>query len=270
MNIFKRKYPFEGSTLKDSLLYAVIVFLILYLLKPFGLDRAKSSLLPCIMFGVVTFLAQIIYHFFEVLVSRHVKVWRVWHECISIFCLILFIGICNFLVLCIWLDISVFNFPILLFFLKTTFIVGIFITSIAIFVGYNRSLRTQLASMIVKNADEQTAVMVSIHDTAVRGTDLQLPINDFLFAESVNNDMVIYYRQDGKLQSHTYRMTVAQLLNQLPYDNIMQCHRSFVVNINNVVEAKGNSNGYTLKLDSCSATVPVSRSYVPKLKSFLG
>jgi len=188
---------------------------------------------------------------------------------VRVFCLILFIGICNFILDRILEGSSSHNLKAFVFFLQWTFALGFFITAISIFIGYNRQLRTQLASMIEKNTDEQQSVLVNIHDTAVRGSDLQMPINDFLFAESVNNDMVIYYRQEGKLQSRTYRMTVAQLLQNLPYDNIIQCHRSFVVNINNVIDAKGNSNGYTLKLDSCSATVPVSRSYVPKLKSFL-
>ena len=51
--------------------------------------------------------------------------------------------------------------------------------------------------------------------------------------------------------------------------NIFQCHRSFVVNLNNITSAQGNSNGYQLKLGTCPTIVPVSRTYVPKLKSFI-
>ena len=268
--ILNRKYPKEEATLKDCLLYAVIVFLVLYLLKPFGLDNMPKGLfLTCLLFGLVTFVAQLVFHFFSNRVKRLVAVWRVWHECLFIFCLILFIGICNFLLFCLFGGASVFTFPIFFLFLRWTFALGIFITAIAIVIGYNRLLRTQLASMIVKNSEEQEAVQVCIHDTAVRGSDLELPINDLLYAESSGNDMVIYFRREGKLQSRSYRMTMAQLLQELPFSNIIQCHRSFVVNVNNVADARGNSNGYTLRLEGCSASVPVSRSFVPKLKSFL-
>ena len=53
------------------------------------------------------------------------------------------------------------------------------------------------------------------------------------------------------------------------YHNVFQCHRSFVVNLNNITSAKGNSNGYVLELGGGLASVPVSRSFVPKLKSFI-
>ena len=53
------------------------------------------------------------------------------------------------------------------------------------------------------------------------------------------------------------------------YQNIFQCHRSFVVNVNNITQAKGNSNGYQLRLGTCTTIIPVSRSYVPQLKSFI-
>ena len=53
------------------------------------------------------------------------------------------------------------------------------------------------------------------------------------------------------------------------YENIFQCHRSFVVNVNNITAAQGNSNGYQLTLGTCTNTIPVSRSYVPRLKAFI-
>ena len=268
--ILNRKYPNGKVTWLDCLLYAAIVFLVLYLLKPFGLNnKSRGLLLTCLLFGIVTFVAQVVFWWFANRLSRKVAVWRVWHECLRVFCLILFIALCNYVFDRMLGGVSLFNLPALLLFLRWTFALGIFITAIAIIIGYNRSLRTQLASMIEKNSEEQEAVQVCIHDTAVRGSDLVLPINDLLYAESSGNDMVIYYRRDGKLQSQSYRMTMAQLLQELPFPNIIQCHRSFVVNVNNVTDARGNSNGYTLRLEGCSASVPVSRSFVPKLKSFL-
>ncbi|MBO4607329.1 MAG: LytTR family transcriptional regulator DNA-binding domain-containing protein, partial [Prevotella sp.] len=41
------------------------------------------------------------------------------------------------------------------------------------------------------------------------------------------------------------------------------------VNVNNITSARGNSNGYQLTLGPSTATIPVSRSYVPQLKAFI-
>jgi lytTr DNA-binding domain protein len=123
--------------------------------------------------------------------------------------------------------------------------------------------------MLNKTAEQQTDIRVSIRDAAVRGQALELPINDFLFAESVRNDIIVHYKQQDTVASQTFRLTIAELMQQLPYDNIFQCHRSFVVNLNNITNAKGNSNGYVLTLSPVQEAVPVSRSYVAKLKTFL-
>jgi DNA-binding LytR/AlgR family response regulator len=66
---------------------------------------------------------------------------------------------------------------------------------------------------------------------------------------------------------HTTLSTVIDELKD--YENIFQCHRSFVVNVNNITSARGNSNGYQLRLGKCPSSIPVSRQYVPKLKAFI-
>ena len=112
--------------------------------------------------------------------------------------------------------------------------------------------------------------METIHDTSVRGDDLQLPINDLLYVEAQKNNVSVCYVKDGHVNSSELHTTLASVLNDLEeYGNIFQCHRSFVVNLNNITSAQGNSNGYQLKLGKCPTMVPVSRTYVPKLRSFI-
>ena len=76
--------------------------------------------------------------------------------------------------------------------------------------------------------------------------------------------------KEGKNITTELHTTLAAVLDDLKdYENIFQCHRSFVVNLNNISSAQGNSNGYQLKLGKCPTIVPVSRTYVPKLRSFI-
>ena len=104
----------------------------------------------------------------------------------------------------------------------------------------------------------------------MRGNDVSLPINDLLYVEAQKNNVVVGYVKDGKLAKEELQTTLAAVLSDLgEYGNVFQCHRSFIVNLNNISSAKGNSNGYVLELGGGLATVPVSRSFVPKLKSFI-
>ena len=84
------------------------------------------------------------------------------------------------------------------------------------------------------------------------------------------NNVCVCYLKEGKIQKTELRSTLTALKDDLPYDNIFQCHRSFLVNINNISSAKGNSNGYQLRLSGCDDFIPVSRTFVPGLRHFVG
>ena len=273
MSILTRKYPFPLSShwLRDCVVYCVVVFLIVYLLQPFGFNMYQGDkLLVSLLFGAVTFSGCLVFGLVLRPLHQRVSPWRVWHEALAILSLILFIGICNFFVFSF-----IFHYPItlapFLIFLYWTLVVSVFVTICSVGLNYYRYLRNQLESLLDKTTDEQTDITVTIHDTNVRGNDLQLPINDLLYIEAQKNNMAVCYVKDGKVATIELHTTLAAVLDDLKdYPNIFQCHRSFVVNFNNITSAQGNSNGYQLKLGQSSAIVPVSRTYVPKLRSFLG
>ena len=80
----------------------------------------------------------------------------------------------------------------------------------------------------------------------------------------------LYRLKEDHVVSVDVHNTLTRTLEELKgYDNIFQCHRSFAVNVNNISSAKGNSNGYQLKLDKCADIIPVSRSFVPQFKTYL-
>jgi hypothetical protein len=251
-------------------MYCAIVFLILYLLQPFGFSMYRGNkLLVSLLFGAVTFGCCLLFGLAERPFHQHVSPWRVWHEALAILVMILFIGICNFFVFSV-----VFNFPIsiglFLAFLYQTLIIGVFVTVCSVSLSYYRYLRNQLETLLDKTTEEQTDIIVTIHDASVRGNDLQLPINDLLYIEAQKNNVSVCYMKEGKAQATELHTTLTAVLDDLQaYDNIFQCHRSFVVNLNNITSAQGNSNGYQLKLGKCNTMVPVSRTYVPKLRSFI-
>lgn len=274
MSILSRKYPFQqsGHWLRDSAVYCAVVFLILYFLQPFGFSGTEGNkLLLSALFGILTFVCCAIYGWAVAQpLQKRVKPWRIWHQALTVLGMVLFIGICNYILFSVYFHYPFFAWWLFLRFLYWTLIIGVIVSTLSVGTSYYRHLRGQLDTLLEKTTEEQKDVTVTIHDTRVRGNDVSLPINDLLYVEAQKNNVVVGYVKDGKLAREELQTTLAAVLNDLgEYGNVFQCHRSFIVNLNNISSAKGNSNGYVLELGGGLATVPVSRSFVPKLKSFI-
>lgn len=272
MSLLTRKYPFQQSDLwlRDSAVSCVIVFLILYLLQPFGFSMYNGNkFLVSLLFGAVTFGCCSVFMLATKPLCKQVTTWRIWHEALSVLALIAFIGICNFFVFSLVFRCPI-SFDLLLSFLYWTLIIGVIVTIFSVGISYYRYLRNQLDTLLKKTTEQQAGITITIHDTNVRGNDLQLPINDLLYIEAQKNNVSVCFVKDGKSQTAEIHTTLSAVLDDLSdYNNIFQCHRSFVVNLNNITSAQGNSNGYQLRLGNCRTEVPVSRTYVPKLRSFV-
>lgn len=278
-----RTYPFKQSPhwLRDSIVYGVVIWAILFVLQPFGFSMYRGSkFLVAALFGLVTSGCYAVYGLSVVrTLHARVKPWRIWHQAFTVLGLILFIAVCNFILFSF-----IFKYPItirfFLAFLYWTMIIGTIITTLAIVIDYNRNLRDRMEELLSNTTEEQKDISITISDHNVRGNDLTIPINDLLYVEAQKNNVSVCFVKDGKphaTEIHTTLTAVAEELKD--YENIFQCHRSFIVNVNNITSARGNSNGYQLTLgkatvrrdsgNTCPAIIPVSRSYVPRLKSFI-
>ena len=257
--------------LKDSVVYGVIIWAILYFLQPFGFSMYQGNkFLVSVIFGLVTFCCCALYGRAVFLqLAQKVKPWRFWHHGVAVFGLILFNAICNFLLFSF-----VFHYPISIpffsVFLYWTLIIGILVTVPSIGIDYNRTLRERMEELLSNTTEEQKDITITIHDTNVRGNDLTILINSLLYIEAQKNNVSVCYMKDDIPTCVDIHTTLTAAIDDLKeYENIFQCHRSFVINVNNITSAKGNSNGYQLTLGTCTNSIPVSRSYVPRLKSFI-
>jgi two-component system LytT family response regulator len=268
---FNRTYPVDNSKpIVDNLLWGLIVFMVLYFFRPFGLSLYPGNIfLLALCFGLVTTASTTIYYYaVSMPLIRRVHPWRVWHEMVALFLMFLFIALCCSVFYVFYFHVSL-SLELVLAFIQSCTIMGIFISVFATLLIYNRRLRNKMELMLRKTTEAQEGIVVTLHNTAVRGTDLTLPINDFLYAEVQRNDVTIHYLSDGKPTTAVIRSTLNNVKSELDYENIIQCHRSFLINVNNITSARGNSNGYQLRLGNSKEVVPVSRSFVPVLKSFI-
>lgn len=268
-----RAYPFplQNNWFRSSLSSAVIVFLILYLLQPFGISNYNGNkLLFCLGYGVVTFcvsapMTQILFLW----LPKRVKAWKIWHHALAQMVFLLFIGIANFL-FSIVISTAQPSFMALLVFMWWTIIIGVIITGITLILTYNRHLHDRLESLLVNTKEENKDIIITINDASVRGDNLELPLNSLLYIEASKNDVIVYYQSEGSIKKAELHNTLSAVLTDLQcYTNICQCHRSFIINVDNITSAKGNSNGYQLLLGECPNIIPVSRTFVSKLKSYI-
>ena len=261
----------NATSWRTSVALGVGIFLFLYLLQPFGISQYRGSIfLMCLGFCFMTIFVQWLCAFFFFkrpsrkdvpITNGYIILYSVAIEFAMAISMTLYAAF-FFQMPLTWQLFSTFFY--------WTFLVWIIVTAIFTLVNYNRMLNSRLEEMIKKTSDEQEGILITLHDQNLRGTDLTLPINNLLYIEARKNNVCVCYIKEGKVVKVELRSTLIALKDDLPYDNIFQCHRSFLVNINNITSAKGNSNGYQLRLSGCEDIIPVSRTFVPGLRHFVG
>ncbi len=99
---------------------------------------------------------------------------------------------------------------------------------------------------------------------------LALKTENLLFIQASSNYVEVYYLENGILSKSLLRNSIKNLEPAFTDTPIIRCHRSFIVNTNNIEIARKTSSGYDLKLNQFSDfAIPVSRSYISEFKKFL-
>ena len=98
-----------------------------------------------------------------------------------------------------------------------------------------------------------------------------IEIDKIAFLKAEGNYVEIYHLEGSpRIQRVLVRNRLKNCLQKLPESQFFHCHKSFVVNTHWITEIKGNARNLELVLKYSDATLPVSRSRVPELESFLG
>ncbi|MCL1937423.1 MAG: LytTR family transcriptional regulator [Candidatus Azobacteroides sp.] len=270
MIYLQRKYPLVRHKLSTIALIGLGVALILYIFQPFGFNHYEGNKWAVALgFGLVTFACNSFFNYaVQKTVTGAVKKWTILYEILSIVCLLCFIAIFNFVYFSVIFTGLSFNRTLLLRVIYYTFILGLIPVIIMVLIEYNVYLNRKLSSLIdIKTEGENRDVTLSNH--LIREKDLQIKLDDFLFAEVKKNDVLIYYLCGNEVKTKTLRSTITRIHDELNDPNVFRCHRSFIVNLKKMQSAKGNSNGYQIYLSHYKKSIPVSRKYVDELKQFI-
>lgn len=99
---------------------------------------------------------------------------------------------------------------------------------------------------------------------------LTLSPDQLLAIKSADNYVEVYYWEENQLQRLLIRNTLSALETLLENTSIVRCHRSYLVNLNQVTQVTGNAQGYRLLLGDHSLSIPVARSRSEAILGQLG
>ena len=97
---------------------------------------------------------------------------------------------------------------------------------------------------------------------------IQLLLNQLLFVKAEGNYARFVYIDGGRKTSALLRLSLGDAGRQLDFSCIRQCHRSYLVNLNNFTELRGNAKKYELYSGNLETTVPVSRKLGKTLSAY--
>ncbi len=93
--------------------------------------------------------------------------------------------------------------------------------------------------------------------------------SELLLLKAADNYVELFLQKDQRLNRHLLRGTLSGMASQLDDDHFLQVHRSYIVNMNQVVALDGKSPNYILRLAAPVEEVPVSRNKVQAVRQRL-
>ncbi|MDF1560000.1 MAG: LytTR family DNA-binding domain-containing protein [Bacteroidales bacterium] len=100
---------------------------------------------------------------------------------------------------------------------------------------------------------------------------MSLKRSDILWIQGSDNYVTIWYQARSKVSRFMLRNTLRAMEDELKQEQIIRCHRSYLVNIDKVKLIRREKDGLMLELDTAPPSViPVSRTYMQEVLTAFG
>lgn len=94
---------------------------------------------------------------------------------------------------------------------------------------------------------------------------IELKREQLLFIKAMENYVeIIYVNNKTEIQSKTFRQTLSKIENEHTF--LEKCHRSYLVNLQNIKELTGNSQTARISFKNTTINIPVSKTLYKKIK----
>jgi hypothetical protein len=249
----------------------VALFLIVF--QPFGsAEWHHPQKLPILAgFGMVTFAGMILVGFVVPAVFKNFfleKHWNVGREIAWNIIIIIVIAFGN-LLYSEWAFGEGFNR--ILPWLGITAAIGSIPATMITLLNYNRLLRQYTHESLPANYP-QTPVRPAAPITFRADNEkdsLSVTLDELLFIESADNYSEIVYWRADKLQKTLLRGSLTRMEEQSSHSpDLVRCHRSYIVNLQQVETITGNAQGYKLHLRKYDSPLPVARRFGDRVAGY--
>ncbi len=282
----KRPYVMESSVARRwqaSFFFGLFVFLFLLVFRPFGLATLPQGIVQVgLGYGFTTFLIMVLLNVvvFTLLPQYfNEQKWTVGKELFWACVNISLIGLAN-AAYTAYIGLAGFSLYNILWYQVYTFVIGLFPVMATVLLREAALKRKYEAAAEVLNTEihEHEAVAVHMPKEDVRvllasetaNDDLQLNLSDLLYIRSSDNYVEVYYQTKLGIAKKLLRNTLKQIAEDLAvYPNLFRCHKSYLVNLDNVKHVSGNAQGYKLHFAHTEELIPVSRQLNAEIKSRL-
>ncbi len=284
--VLTQPYPIS-KTFKSQIWVASIissgVFFLLFVFQPFGLDRLPVPLLYWLIIGYtavcfITMMAN--YLIIKILFPRFFteNTWKVYKEILWILWTVLIVSLANGLY-GIMLGRFELGLPHSFDILFITFVVAIAPVSLMVILKHNLLLKKnlRLATQLNQNLQQYhhhteitnkntQSLQITFKSDEKKG-ELTIDLDSFFYAQASDNYLEIYYLKNEKLQKALLRNTLKNIeMDFAAFPQLFRCHRSFLINLNNIKKVEGNSQGYKLTFEKTDFQVPVARNLAKVFK----
>ncbi len=119
----------------------------------------------------------------------------------------------------------------------------------------------KLRTIMEENLGNKSTSFIAFHDD--RGI-LQLSVakENLLYIESADNYISTWYLKNGQLKKQLIRITLKDLSQQLADTNIVRCHRSFMVNLDQIKVLRREKENLFIELGYPGLKeIPISKTY---------
>lgn len=138
----------------------------------------------------------------------------------------------------------------------------------------NKAIESKPQGYLIKPIQKEslwTTIELAHHNFTITEEENKLKISDGTNTYFIQSDDIMYVSADHVyVNIHTQstgtlvvRISLTDLYNKLDKDQFIQCHRSYIINLNYVSKYDGNS--FTIN----SEIIPISRSNKSEIKKFL-
>lgn len=276
LHILSQPYPCEASRSEKTLLtigISVFVFLFLLAFAPFELNQYGFGrrLYICLGYGLTSAAAMIV-NFYLLMPSLprlfDESKWTVGRQLFWTGWILFTISLFNN-IYSVGIGLLSFSFYHLLVSTLHVAAVGIFPVAALVFLDYLRLFRKharkadQLAHQLSRKNEQNNSKLLLVSEN--NDEKLQLAPEELLFITNADNYVAVHYRINGAVKQTLLRATLKKIDRQLDHPQVLRCHRSYIVNLTQLVNITGNASGYLLTLRGSDSEIPVSKTYASEV-----